>query len=82
MRLTASEIESDPAHHSVSLHSTGVSDALALARALQIELPEIVCFGIEPLIVDWQPNLSAPVHAALPQVIQAVLNEVGANHGE
>lgn len=82
LRLTARDIESDPSHHSVSLHSTGISDALALARTLQLELPEIVCFGVEPLVVDWQPTLSAPVAAAVPTVIQAVLNEVGANHGE
>lgn len=82
LRLTARDIESETAHRSVSLHSAGISDALALARALQIELPEIICLGIEPLLVDWQPSLSAPVRAALPQVIQAVLNEVGANHGE
>ncbi len=82
VRLTAREIESDPAHRAVSLHSAGIADALALARALQIELPEIICMGIEPLVVDWQPNLSAPVQAAMPKVIQAVLKQVGANHGE
>ncbi len=82
LRLTTREIENDQAQQSVSLHSAGVSDALALARALHIELPEIVCLGIEPLIVDWQPNLSAPVRAAVPQAVEAVLNEVGANHGK
>lgn len=82
VRLTGREIECDPALRSVSLHSTGVADALALARTLQIELPEIVCLGIEPLVVDWQQSLSAPVQAAVPQVVRAVLNEVGANHGK
>jgi hydrogenase maturation protease len=59
-----------------SLHRTGVIDALALARELNIELPQIVFFGVQPAIVDWNHTLSPAVHAAVPQVIAAVLNEV------
>lgn len=59
-----------------SLHRTGVADALMLARELNIELPPIVFFGVQPAIVDWSDALSPAVQAAVPQVIEAVLTEV------
>jgi hydrogenase maturation protease len=59
-----------------SLHRSGVADALALARELKLELPEIVVFGVQPERVDWGEGLSPHVQAAVPQVIEAVLNHV------
>lgn len=76
-----------------SLHRSGVADALSLARALELKLPEIVVFGVQPLHVEWTEALSSPVEAAVPRVVQAVLSACahtesnvesarGANHGE
>ncbi len=59
-----------------SLHGSGVADALALARELQVALPEIVFFGVQPGRVDWSNELSPPVQTAIPRVIEAVLNEL------
>ena len=61
-----------------SLHRSGVADALALASELKLALPEIVVFGVQPECVDWNDSLSPHVQAAVPQVIQAVLNEAKA----
>jgi len=60
----------------ISLHRTGVADALALAHELKMKLPEIIFFGVQPALIDWQDGLSPQVQAAMPRVIEAVLNEV------
>lgn len=59
-----------------SLHRTGVMNALTLARELNIELPHIVFFGVQPAIVAWNDALSPAVQAAVPQVVEAVVHEV------
>lgn len=59
-----------------SLHRSAVSDALALAEALGLSLPEIVFFGVQPGRVGWGEGLSPEVTAALPRVVQAILHEV------
>ncbi len=61
-----------------SLHRSGVADALALASELKLALPEIVVFGVQPERVDWNDSLSPQVQAAVPQMIEAVLNEAKA----
>jgi len=66
----------------LSLHRTGVADALSLARTLGLALPEIVVFGVQPARVDWSESLSPAVQAAVPSVIQAVLKEVGVHNGK
>lgn len=63
-----------------SLHSSGVADALALARALGLALPEMVVFGVQPARLDWGLDLSPEVRAAVAQVVQAVLQEAGREH--
>ena len=60
-----------------SLHRSGVADALALAHELKMPLPEISVLGVQPAYVEWGENLSPQVQAALPQVIEAVLQQVG-----
>lgn len=65
-----------------SLHRSGVADALALAGELKLALPDIIVFGVQPKSVDWRDGLSPEVQAAVPEVIQAVLNEarLGQDH--
>lgn len=66
----------------LSLHGSGVADALALGRALNLTLPEIVVYGVQPARVGWGTCLSASVAAAVPQVVEAVLREAGVYNGE
>jgi len=61
-----------------SLHRSGVADALALASELELALPDIVVFGVQPAQVDWNDRLSPQVQAAIPTVTEAVLNEAKA----
>jgi len=65
-----------------SLHRSGAADALALARELGLALPDMVVFGVQPERVDWGEGLSPSVQAAMPKLIQAVLDEAKVSHSE
>ena len=75
-RFTPREITLTGSQERFSLHRSGVADALALARELKIELPEIIFFGVQPASVEWRDALSPQVQAAVPRVIGAILNEL------
>ncbi len=59
-----------------SLHRTAAADALALADALGIPLPEIVVYGVQPTRVGWGEGLSDEVAAAIPGLVQTILREI------
>ena len=65
-----------------SLHRTAVADALALARALNLPLPEIVFFGVQPGRIGWSDELSPEVASAIPGLVEAILDEVGRSEGD
>lgn len=58
-----------------SLHEAGLSEVFALAYALGRALPDTVIFGVQPADVGWTDRLSPAVEAALPALVNAVLNE-------
>lgn len=66
---------------SLSTHTFGLADGLALARSLGYPLPSITIFGVQPERMDWGEGLSPPVERALPALIQTILSEIGANYG-
>ena len=57
----------------LSLHSAGLAEALALGAALNVLPREIIIYGVQPKSVDWLPQLSDEVRAAVPEVGQAIL---------
>lgn len=61
---------------SLSSHTAAFADALALARALGREFPDIVIYGVQPERMDWEEGLSPALEAALPQIVTAVLEEI------
>ena len=75
-RFGAEDVQLTGAKERISLHRTGIVDTLALAQQLNIALPQIVFYGVQPSHIDWQDGLSQPVQAAMPQVIEAILNEI------
>ena len=74
-RFTAEQVALTGSAERISLHRSGVADALALARTLNIELPEIVFYGIQPERIEWGQVLSEPVRNAIDKVIEAILDE-------
>jgi hydrogenase maturation protease len=75
-RLTAEHLVLTGSAQQLSLHRSGVVDALALARQLNIPLPEIIFLGVQPACIEWCDVLSPAVQAAVPRVIAAILDEV------
>jgi hydrogenase maturation protease len=53
-----------------SLHGFDLPRVLALTR--RRTAPEVVVFGVEPELIDWSLELSAPVAASLPALLAAV----------
>lgn len=60
----------------LSVHQMGVQDLLAVAE-LQGHLPgTLVVWGVQPASVQMGTELSAPVQAVLPEVVEAVAGEL------
>jgi hydrogenase maturation protease len=60
----------------LSLHSAGFAEALALGAALNVLPPTIIIYGVQPQNLDWTAELSEEVQAAVVEVGQAILAEV------
>lgn len=75
-RFTADQVTLVGSAQRLSLHRASVADALALARALNIALPDIVFFGVQPASVEWRDSLSPAVQDAVPRVLEAILDEL------
>ena len=60
----------------LSLHSAGLAEALALGAALNVLPHTIIIFGVQPLNLDWSPQMSDEVRAAVIEVGQAILREL------
>ncbi len=78
VRLTPDQVRPDPSMRSFSLHAAGLADALMLAQTLGLRLPEITIYGVQPAFIGWRQGLSPEVEAAVPRVVEAVWNQVGA----
>ncbi len=82
VRFLPDEVTLTGAVERFSLHRSAVSDALALAAALKLTLPEIVFFGVQPARVEWNTTLSPTVAAALPGLVKAILSEIASSAPE
>jgi len=60
----------------LSLHSAGLTEALALGAALNVLPPTIIIYGVQPQNLDWSSQLSAEVQVAVIEIGQAILVEV------
>ncbi|NJL93717.1 MAG: hypothetical protein HC915_08270, partial [Anaerolineae bacterium] len=50
----------------------GLTWPVALGAAMDLLPPEIRVFGVEPLEIDWEVGLSAPLAAVVPEVAAAI----------
>jgi hydrogenase maturation protease len=60
----------------LSLHSAGFANALALGAALNVLPPTIIIYGVQPQNLDWSAQLSDVVQAAVAEVGRAILADV------
>lgn len=75
VRFRADEVRLTGSSERFSVHRSGVADALALARALELPMPDIIIYGVQPGRVGWGQELSAPVTAAIPALVEAIIQE-------
>lgn len=73
VRFTSNDAHLLAATDTTSFHQAGLAEALALARALDRPLPEIVIFGVQPGSMEWGEGLSPAVEGAVARVAEAVL---------
>jgi len=59
-----------------TLHNASLAEVLSLAEALDLTLPEVVIFGVQPKEIEWSLNLSEPVCKIVPDVCAAILNDL------
>jgi hydrogenase maturation protease len=60
----------------LSLHETGVTQALELAEALGKLPEEVLIYGVEPERLEITEELSPSVQAAIPEITQHILREL------
>ncbi|MBN1953542.1 MAG: hydrogenase maturation protease [Anaerolineae bacterium] len=77
VRFTPDQARWSETRDTLSLHNMGLSEVLALARALERPLPAIVIFGMQPGDTDWGERFSPAVQAALPTLVRAIREEIG-----
>lgn len=71
--FTPEEVHLAQSTDTLSLHHAGLADALALAEALGLPLPQITIVGVQPTQIGWGEGLSPAVEEVLPALIEAVL---------
>lgn len=74
-RFTPEDVKQPNSDMRTSMHDVGLIDALELAAMSGYE-PETTIFGIVPAEIDWGMELTAAVAAAVPKVVELVLQEI------
>lgn len=59
-----------------SVHQLGFADMMVALKLLGEVPPELVVFGVQPLSTEWSENLTKPVRAALPALLDAVIRQL------
>jgi hydrogenase maturation protease len=74
VRLTGNELAGLPC--GASVHQLGVADLLATLPLVSDVPREIVLLGAQPGSTDWGAQLSPPVEAALPKLVDAAVEQL------
>jgi hydrogenase maturation protease len=65
-----------------SAHEIGVVENLTLMSLSGNQPRETIIIGVEPAEIDWGTELSPVLQSKLPDIIKAVLNEIGPMAGD
>jgi hydrogenase maturation protease len=74
-RMTLDQV-AEAAEAPVSLHQTGLREAIGLARGGGTRVGEVVIVGVQPAATDWGLELSPAVSARLEAAAELVLREL------
>ena len=72
-RVDVGSSDFPPARHPSSSHRVDLPEAVELAVALEMAMPDLVLFGVEPADMSLGVGLSPAVSASLDDVIQEVI---------
>ncbi|MGD2142978.1 MAG: hydrogenase maturation protease [Anaerolineae bacterium] len=75
-RLTRDQMRLVMSDQRFSLHHAGLGEVLDLADALELALPEMVIFGVQPAEINWGEGLTPAVEAAVPALTDALFEEI------
>jgi len=59
-----------------SVHQIGFADLIATLRLLGKFPQKMVLFGVQPQETGWAASLSEPVDAALPALVDAIIDQL------
>lgn len=65
-----------------SLHNASLAETLTLADSLDIPLPEIIIYGVQPLQIAWSLGLSETLQSAIPEVCTAIFKDLEDHSGK
>lgn len=74
IRMTGSELSRVAGGSNV--HQLGLADLMNALRLLDSEPGEVVLLGIQPESVEWSATLTASVEAALPELVEAAIQQL------
>lgn len=77
-RFTPDDVNTVKQMTHLSLHEVDILRVIDLARMLGQCPDEIVIFGIEPVAIEPQMHLNAPLMARLPEYLAAISREISA----
>jgi hydrogenase maturation protease len=75
-RFTTDEVRLIAEGGVFSAHEADVASALALANAVGVLPDEVILYAVEPQQVGWGEELSTQVTAALPGLVDQILEEL------
>ncbi len=82
-RLTLEDLRAvSPTQHSASAHDTTLVTALETGKKLGLHLPdEVIIYAIDvENVIDFSEEPTTAVAEAIPEVVTAVLNEIGGSY--
>lgn len=74
VRMANEELRGLP--RAASVHQVGLADLLATLPLVSPVQREIVLLGAVPLSTDWGTELTAPVQVALPELVDAAVEQL------
>ena len=76
LRFTPQEVACEGQAPPISLHQTEVLKVLELASYVGQPIPPVVVYGMQPQVMEWGTELSAPLRARLCALVEAILEEL------
>ena len=74
-RFEPDKVDVIPKEYKISFHDLGIYDFIQLAALMEI-LPPTIIFGMEPKLIEWGEELSAPVEAKMGKFRDLVTEEI------